>query len=216
MKKNILSVNFFILILFAGQISAQDYGAAIKLSTGGVTLEGMRSFGSQFNTRLGFAFFSTSQDGGGGTEDYEYTADANLSSAYALVDYFPFGQTLRLTGGLMFNFNKADILLTPTNTYSIGGDEYTPDKLGTMSAEISFNKVAPYIGIGLGNPLGGDSGFKFTFDIGTFYQGAPGVDLSATGLIEPSASPDQEATLENNLDWFKWYPIVQFGLAYKF
>jgi hypothetical protein len=133
-----------------------------------------------------------------------------------LADYFPFGNSLRLTGGFLINLNKAEIALTPTDSYVVGGDEYTPEKLGVMTADIDFNKFAPYIGIGFGNPMAGDSGLKFSFDIGTIYQGAPNIDLSATGLIEPSAEADNEATLESNLEWFQWFPVVQFGLTYKF
>lgn len=216
MGRKFTILTLFIVLFLSSHLYSQDYAAALKLSTRGVTLEGMRSFGENFNTRLGISFFSLSQDGGGGAEDYTYTADAKLTSVSLLADYFPFGQTFRLSGGLMLNFNKFDINLVPTDSYTIGGDVYTPEKLGSLAANVNFSKVAPYIGIGLGNPLGGDSGLKFTFDMGTFYQGAPGVDLSAEGLIEPSASPDQEETLENNLDWFKWYPVLSIGLSYKF
>jgi len=106
--------------------------------------------------------------------------------------------------------------MKPTKSYTVGGDIYTPDLLGTMSADISFNKVAPYIGIGFGDPTAGSKGLGFTFDIGTVFQGAPKAKLSATGLIEPSASPEQQEKLESNLSWFKFYPVVSFGLTYKF
>lgn len=215
--KRLLTLGLLLVIFtVTTKVSAQDYGVALKVSTLGFGIEGMRSFGPDFNVRAGAAFFSISQDGGGGTEDYVYTADANLTSVSLLADYFPFGQTFRLTGGMMLNLNKFAISLVPTDSYTIGGDVYTPELLGTLNADINFSKIAPYIGIGFGNPMGGDSGLKFTFDIGTFYQGAPGVDLSAEGLISPSASPEQAAVLENNLDWFKWYPVLSLGLSYKF
>jgi hypothetical protein len=216
MRRNITVLIFISLFSFSSLNFAQDYGASIKVSTLGFTVEGMRSFGPDFNARLGASFFSISQDGGGGTDEFEYTAEANLTSISILGDYFPFGQTFRLTGGILINLNKADLEITPTESYTIGGDEYTPDLLGSMSSEIDFNKIAPYIGIGLGNPMGGDSGLKFSFDIGTIYQGSPNVGLSATGLIEPSASQDQEELLEENMKWFQWYPVVTFGLTYKF
>jgi hypothetical protein len=104
--------------------------------------------------------------------------------------------------------------LTPIKTYSDGNIQYTPDKLGILSADITFQKVAPYIGIGLGNVTGGDRGFGLTFDLGTFYQGGPKVSMSATKLLEPSAS--QSGQLEDNLKWFKFYPVLSIGLAYKF
>lgn len=213
MKKTILSF-FFLSVVFLSSIKAQDYAASLKVSTLGLNLEAIRSFGEQFNARAGFAFFPYSANGG--TKEYNYKAKAKLFSISALADYFPFDNSLRLTGGVIFNLNKGDINMVPAKSTTIGGDEYTPDKLGSLKADLDFNKVAPYLGIGIGNPTGGNSGFKFTFDIGTIYQGPAKVKLSATGLLEPSAAPDQEKQLESNLSWFKWYPVLSFGLVYKF
>jgi hypothetical protein len=209
---------FVFLIIFSlySQISAQHYGTSIKVSTLGVTIDGIRSFGSSLNGRLGVAFFTLTQDGGGGTDEYIYTADAKLTSVSLLADYFPFGGVFRLTGGFLINLNKAELEMTPNKSYNIGGDVYTPEKLGKLNADIDFNKFAPYLGIGFGNPMSGNFGLKFTFDVGTMYQGAPKIDLSASGLIEPSAAPDQEATIEDNINWFQWYPVINFGLTYKF
>jgi hypothetical protein len=215
MKTKLLTSTFLLLFL-ASTISAQDYAAAIKVGSRGFGAEVIRSFGEDFNVRAGLAFFSISVDGGGGTEDYEYTAEANLSSISAIADYFPFSGGFRLSGGVLVNLNKATTILTPTKTYTIGKDVYTPEKLGTLDATIEFNPISPYLGIGFGNPTSGDAGFSVTFDMGAMYHGAPSVDLSAKGLLEPSASPDQEELIENNLDWFKWYPNISLGLNYKF
>lgn len=205
---------FFLSVVFLSSTRAQEYAASFKVSTLGVNLEAIRSLGPQFNARAGFAFFPYSANGG--TKEYNYKANAKLFSVSALADYFPFGNTLRLTGGVIFNLNKGDINMVPAQSTIIGGDEYTPDKLGNLKADLDFNKVAPYIGIGLGNPTSGNSGFKFTFELGTIYQGPAKVKLSANGLLEPSAAPDQEERLESNLSWFKWYPVLSFGLVYKF
>ncbi len=211
---------FFTLILITllfTNIFAQDYGASVKVSTLGITLEGMRSFGPSFNTRLGASFFNYSHDGGGGDEDYEYSGDLSLFSISALADYFIFGgNTFRITGGILINLNEVDGNASPAKTYEVGGDFYTPELLGDLDVQVEFNKISPYLGIGFGNPLSGDSGLKFSLDIGTIYQGAPNVDLTAVGLLEPSASPDQEKQIEENIDWFQWYPVLTFGLTYKF
>ncbi|MFO7445222.1 MAG: hypothetical protein R6W90_02600 [Ignavibacteriaceae bacterium] len=215
MKRNFL-LFLSLCIIFISSSRAQEYAVSVKASTLGINGEIIRSFGSNINLRIGAAAFSYSLDGGGGTEQYKYTADAKLLSASLLADYFPFGQVFRLTGGVFFNFNKANIDLVPTKTTTLGGDEYTPEKLGSLQASLDFKKVAPYIGIGFGNPTSGNAGLGFTFDIGTVYQGPANVDLTANGLLEPSAAPDQEELLESNLGWFKWYPVVSLGLIYKF
>ncbi len=211
-----IKLTVLLLLLAVFSVKAQDYAASLKVGTLGINLEGVRSFGEDFNARVGFAFFNYNYDGGGGDEDFEYSAGLKLFSISMLADYFPFGNTFRLTGGVLINLNTFDVDLVPTETYTVGGDEYTPDKLGKLTAKIDFNKLSPYIGIGIGNPTAGDSGLKFALDIGTVYQGAPKVDLSATGLIEPSAAPDQQEQLQDNVSWFKWFPVVSLGITYKF
>jgi hypothetical protein len=215
MKRKILPF-LFLTFIFLSSSNAQDYAASVKVSTLGVNFEVIRSFGENFNARMGAAYFSYSINSGGGIEEYKYTASANLLSASLLADYFPFGQTFRISVGFLYNLNKGDIDLIPAKTTVIGGDEYTPDKLGNLKAEVDFNKIAPYIGIGLGNPTHGESGLGFTFDLGAAYQGAAKINLTAEGLLAPSAAPDQEEKLESNLSWFKWYPVLSFGIVYKF
>ena len=214
--KKLLLVVIVMFLLTSSQISAQGFAIGVKASTLGLSFELDKSLVENLNLKAGGAFFSYTHNGGGGTDDYKYEGKLDLSSLFLLADWFPFGNSLRLTGGLLVNLNKANIDLTPTKSYTVGGDVYAPEDLGVLSAKVDFNAVSPYIGFGIGNPTSGDSGLKFTFDVGTIYQGSPGVDLSATGLIEPSAAPDQEAQLEDNISWFKWYPVVSFGLMYKF
>ncbi len=215
--KVIVFLLLFTSLLFTPQIFSQDFAVGVKLSTLGGGIEAVRSFSPNINARLGFSLFSLSFDGGVSSEDdYKFNAKLGLLTIAALADYFPFERGLRITGGLIVNLNNFKADIKPNKSYSVGGDVYSPDLLGTMNADISFNKVAPYIGIGFGNPTAGSKGLGFSFDIGTIYQGAPKAKLSASGLIEPSASPDQQEKLESNLSWFKWYPVLSFGLMYKF
>lgn len=213
--KKIFTLLLFCYLGFTPVIMAQDYAVSVKASTYGINFEAVRSFGESINTRLGFAFFSYTMDGGGGDEDFTYSGKLKLSSVSVLADWFPFESgTFRLTGGAFVNLNKADLILTPTETYTMGGTTYTPEDLGTLTANIEFNKVSPYFGIGFGNPTGGEPGLDFIFDIGAIYHGAPKASMHAEGLLAPTAG--QASKLENNLSWFRFYPVVSLGLSYKF
>jgi hypothetical protein len=213
MKTKLLLL-FLLPLLYFSELKAQDYAALLKISTLGVGIEGFRSFSPEFNVRLGIADFSYNANNVVSSSDYTASADLKLLSVSGLVDWFPFENNLRLTGGLVVNLNKTDISLTPKKTYTQGNIVYTPAKLGQLNADLTFNKVAPYLGIGLGNPTAGAPGLGFTFDVGTFYQDGPKVSMSATNLLEPSAS--QSGQLQSNLSWFKFYPVLSFGLYYKF
>jgi hypothetical protein len=211
-KKMLLLALLTFFIAAPPAVYSQDYGVAVKVSTLGVSLEGIRSLSEDFNARIGFSYFSYSLDGG--SDDYNYDASLQLLSFSILGDWFPFQNALRLTGGIVVNLNEGDLKMNPKKSYTVGGTEYTPEMLGGMTGIINFNKVAPYLGFGIGNPVSGSSGLSFSFDLGAIYQGSPNVDLKASGLLTPSG--EQGPLIEENLSWFKFYPVLSFGLSYKF
>lgn len=217
MKKSKALILLF-LCSFVSSVSAQDYAVSVKASTVGFHLEAHRSFGSSLNLHLGGSFFSYKYNSPESTkEDYVMNADLKLNVFSLLLDYIPFeSSSFRLSAGAALNNNKPDVVAVPTVNKVIGGDVYNKDNLGNMGVNLSFNKINPYIGLGFGNPTSGEPGLGFIFDIGAYYQGKPKVALSADGLLSPSASPEQEAIVENNLKWFQWFPVVSVGLSYKF
>lgn len=208
----------FLLLLFFSfgyfTLNAQDWAVAAKVSTLGGNIELYHSFGTQFNAHVGINYFGLKQD----IEESDYSAEATvgLMAISALGDYFPFeSSSFKITAGLYLNLNDIDAVITPVDQ-NVGGDVYTSEDLGTIDVNIKFNPIAPYIGLGFGNPTSGTSGFGFSFDIGTMYQGGSIVELSAGGLLEPTASEEQEKLIEDNLSWFKWYPVVSLGITYNF
>ncbi len=215
MKAKLL-VPFLLMASFlcSHETKAQEYAASLKIGTQGVSLEGYRSLSSSFNVRLGAGLISLNANNFKQTSDYRVDGKLNLLEVSALADWFPFENNLRVTGGLVVNLNKASVLLTPTVTKKSGNIEYTPEKLGVVNADISFNKVAPYLGVGLGNPTSGASGLGFTFDFGTFYQGKPRATMSGTKLLAPMES--QGPVLQDNIKWFQFYPVLALGIYYKF
>jgi hypothetical protein len=52
------------------------------------------------------------------------------------------------------------------------------------------------------------------------YQGRPDATITATGaLSNPSLANDVQAAqskLQSDLDKFKWYPVLQIGVVYRF
>ena len=217
MKKS-LTLILFLLVLSTPHINAQDYAVSLKASTIGMHVEVFRSFGTDFDVHLGGSFFSyTYNQTPSPKDDYLMNADLKLNSFTLLGDWFPFASyTFRLSAGLSYNNNKPNVVAVPTINKIIGGDVYNKDNLGNLGVDLSFNKINPYIGIGLGKPTDGVQGFGYTVDLGVYYQGSPKVKLSADGLLAPSASPVQEAIVEKNLNWFQWFPVVSFGLSYTF
>lgn len=192
---------------------SRSYAVTLKLSTLGIGFDGATNIAKDLNVRVGGNFFSFNIDGGKAGDDYIYTAKTNLLSFSALVDYFPGGSFFKVSGGVLLNLNKVDIDMIPGQTYNINGKTYDKTNLGSVNSKTEFTKINPYLGIGLGNSLAYKK-FGFTMDIGTVYQFEPQVTMTATGLIAPTAS--QESIVEDNVKWFKVYPVVTFGLTYRF
>lgn len=192
----------------------KSYALTLKVSTLGLGLDGTTNIAKDLNVRVGGHFMSLGYNAGGkADEDYKYDAKAKLLSFSALVDYFPGGSIFKISGGLLFNLNKVEITMIPNQVYHINGKTYDQSNLGQVLTTTDFAKVAPYLGIGLCNPLAYKQ-FGFTMDIGGIYQSAPKISMSATGLMEPTAT--QSAIIEDNVKWFKFYPVLTLGLTYKF
>ena len=87
-----------------------------------------------------------------------------------------------------------------------------------------FNNIAPYLGIGWGNPVAKDKGWGVTTDIGVLFQGSPKTDLVATcGATAPpltctqlqSDTAAENDRLKNNLSNFKFWPVMSIGISYQ-
>jgi len=54
-------------------------------------------------------------------------------------------------------------------------------------------------------------------DLGVFYQGSPEVTLTqSSGAVSAADLAQEEKNLEDDLAVFKFYPVVTFGLFYRF
>lgn len=147
-----------------------------------------------------------------------YTGELKLSSVGAIADYHIGGSAFRISGGACINNNKFSLTGEPVaGTIEIGDTVYTAVQAGTVTADVEFNTLSPYIGIGFGNALSGGRPFKFSIDIGALYQGDPEASVSATGPIVTTADLEEaERELNTELENLKWYPVVAIGMSYRF
>ncbi len=208
--------------LFGWGTAAHAEGTAIGLHAGllgfgpGVT----QSIVDTVNIRAEYNYFSYSSNQ---TEsNVDYSADFKLNSGDVLLDWYPMEGSFHLSGGLLFNGNKFDMTGRPTSgTYDINGTTYTAAQIGTLSAKVDFDSVAPYLGIGWGNPVADGGHWGVTLDLGVVYQGSPNAKLSATGPIASDATfqsnlAAEQSSLQNSLDNWTFYPVATVGLNYQF
>jgi hypothetical protein len=198
---------------------ADRFALTAKAGTLGLGLEGITFVNSKLNARVGVNAFQ--YDYSGTESDIKYDFDLNLLTFSALVDWLPFNNGFRLTGGLMVNKNSLDLSAETAGTYKIGDTTYTSAQVGSLTGDLIFNDLAPYVGIGWGNPFGKDSNWSFSVDLGVMFQGSPDVSLSANGTLSSNAVfldelAREEDRLESETDNFEFYPVISFGVTYKF
>lgn len=220
MKKTIVAG--VLLLVTAGSISVEAAGLALgaRVSTLGLGVEVTTAFTPFLNGRAGFNYLTYSDTR---TESgIRYDADLELQSVTALLDWHPFAGGLRVTAGAVFNDNQLDMTAKPATSFTIGNNTYLPNQVGVMSGKVTFDDVAPYLGIGWGNAVGDGQRFSFALDLGVLFQGSPQAKLTAVGGLlasDPAFLADlrlEEQNLNNELDNFELYPVVGAGLAYRF
>lgn len=215
-KQNRILINLILALLIIFPVIAFAQGTALSLRVGslGIGLEAVQSIKPTINIRVGINYFTYSYKMKNEAVYVEYDMDINAFSISALVDWFPFKGEFHFSGGLLYNGNYTKGIGISTRTYTIGGKEYTPEKLGTLSVKVEPKlKFSPYLGLGWGNAVRADKKFGFAVDIGMIYQGSPDVTLTADGLMEPTA--EQEPDVENDIKNLRFYPVISFGLTYK-
>ena len=174
--------------------------------------------------RIGLNAFNYNYNATSSTVNYDFKLQ--LQTVSALADWYPFEGSFRTSVGVMYNNNKVSLAGLPTGgTYTINGTTYNSTDVGSLQGEMAFNKVAPYIGIGWGNPAEKDKGWGFTSDIGVLFQGNPKTSLVATcsSAIAGTASCTQlqsdaaaeNTKLQSDLSNFKWWPVASIGISYQ-
>ena len=150
----------------------------------------------------------------------EYDGHVKLLQGGLYLDLFPFASSgFRVTAGALTNNDelKAHAVPNSDGNYKIGSS-YVPAVGPAPSATAEFPHVMPYLGIGYGHkPV--SKGFGVTFDLGVAY-GRPHVDYSVPQiytLFTTQANIDQEEQkLNNDVGRYRWYPVAQIGVTYRF
>lgn len=158
----------------------------------------------------------------GKIKDVDYSFDVRWASVPVALDWHPFENNFRITGAVLYNRNRARLDAKLNQIQKIGDHEYTPEEIGTLSGKVDFREIAPYVGIGFGNAVGGpDTSWNFVFDVGVMFQGVPGISLSADGTMsgDPTFQKDlarEQDDVQDEADKFQFYPVIAAGVSYQF
>ena len=212
------------LLLMAGTTPAAAEGLAVgaRIGTPGLGIEVTQSLTDQVNLRAGLNNYGYTRTGT--QNEVDYTAELKLRSYSALLDLHPGGGAFRLTGGFFYDKNRVEGLATSTTTIEVNNTVYRAADIAPLTGSVSLErKIAPYLGLGVGNAVGRGKRLSLALDLGVVFQGYPSVALQAQGPLASDAGFQADlAQLQRDVNddlrksYFKYYPVVSLGLAYQF
>ncbi|MCU1241815.1 MAG: hypothetical protein JWO71_2541 [Candidatus Acidoferrum typicum] len=209
-------------------------GIGVKVSTLGIGGEVAIAVSHRSNVRVGFNAFSY-----GDTFDKDgvtYKGNLNLRSAQATYDIFLLKGLHISPGVLFYNGNQvsANASVPGGKSFTLSNTNYVSDPADpiTGTGKLTVYKAAPMLLFGIGNLVPRSRHFSTSFEIGAAYQGPPRVTLNlsgsacdSSGLFCRSISSDptiqsniaaEQAKLNKSASPYKFYPVLSFGIGYKF
>jgi hypothetical protein len=149
---------------------------------------------------------------------FDYQLAYNVSSFNLLADwYFTKRSPFHLTGGLRFSNTYFRNTLGIKQSISIlDGLEISPENFGTLTLQVDYPFVLPYVGVGVGR-LVNNKKIGFNFEIGnSFISGLNVSEFSGTGRIGGTAMEENRIQIEQNIAWVWAHPNVEISISYNF
>jgi hypothetical protein len=193
------------------------WAGGFKVGTFGPGIEGIKSINANWNGRLGFSFlpFSinrqvTVNDLGLGVSAKNRLGGVNLQGDFFFKPWFYF------TGGLMVDLVNSKILISIADSVQYGDIFIDPVEVGNLTARVRPGWIiAPFLGIGFGNPMPVNRKVWFNIELGAIYHGKPKFRLDAVGMISPTASSENEKALETAFKGYRFYPLFSVQVNYR-
>lgn len=214
MKAMILINGLTVMALVSGAAMA-DGEAYLGLGTTGYTVGYTYPLSETSGIRAEYNGMDYSHNVSSASETYN--AKIKLSNLGAYYDYHIAGG-FRATVGLVETNSKFTGTATASSgTYTINGTSYSAAG-ETLGFEAKMPSTMPYFGLGYGH-VASNSGWGFYGDIGFLY-GKPKSQLNASsGLVAAAGQTNIDAEnqkLQDQLNKFEFYPVLQVGASYTF
>ena len=220
--------NYFICILFAtialntfsqGEKPEKKNALAISAGLPGFGVEYARKLSPHLNAKVAWHFFKLEdfeiEDVEIKSDIVDILANVDISIVDVGIEYLPFkNSSFKLTAGVGI-LNKVNLngIATYNEDIVFGDVVITNEDAGQIIADVTWTDVAPYVGLGFGRAIPKNR-LGFGIEFGSYITNSPEIDLTATNLLENTAS--QKENLQKSLEDFKFIPRLQIRIAYKF
>ncbi len=205
-------------LMTAGSATAGDnLWLGLKAGTLGLGVEATWRPIPWFDLRGGFNSYDYDDDRARAGIGYDSTLQ--LETYYATANFLFPVSPMRISVGAFSNGNEFQTVSMTQASFDVGNGTFTPADVGSLQSTISFDDVAPYLGVGFDFSIVGKVGLSL--DLGVLWQGEPIVTLTSDGLLAavPSFMAELEAErqqLESEYEDYKAYPVVSLGINFNF
>ena len=110
----------------------------------------------------------------------------------------------------------------PVTNVRIGGVSYTPAQVGRIDGDIKMSDVQPFVGLGYDSTFTRTSRIGLKAVLGMAFSDTPEVTLRASGgtlstnaVFLENVRAEEADIAEDSKD-FKYFPVAQVGLSYRF
>jgi hypothetical protein len=206
-----------------------------SISSLGWGVQAARPLPHRSDLRGGFNFFtyntSFTEDGA------DYATDVRLRSVNVQFDKYLLAGFFASGGALVWNGNKGEskVSVAGGQSFSLGNVSYISNAANPVHGDsaITFQKFAPLLSLGYGN-LASKGHFAYTVEAGVAFHGTPQATLSLAGsactstilgvicqdiATNPGIQNDvaaQQQKINDDISNYRYYPILQFSIGYKF
>lgn len=188
------------------------FSIAVGGSTLGLTGElGFKSESLGVRGNINYFHYSGSST----REGVSFTDDIDLKSYGVLGDWYPMGEGLRVTGGLLVNKNRIGVKGSPGQSAKIGSNTYSSAAVTTLNGSVENNLLSPYVGVGYVADFA--SGLQFSADLGALLHGKSKVSLSSSNNSILQSDLDLQASdIKSKVDEAMFYPVLSLKVGYRF
>lgn len=154
------------------------------------------------------------------------TGKLKTSSVGVLGDVHINGSDFFITGGAYFNDTSvtASAPVNLTGSVDINGTTYTAADVGSVSGQVEYNKISPYLGGGYRKTFA--NGIKLGLEAGVMHLGEPDISLDANILNATLASAirndlnaelaDFTAEYEKDISKIQFAPVIRLSVGLSF
>ena len=183
---------------------ADNIAIGPRLSTTGIGIEVSAQFCELLKVRSSISKLSYSTNLKNSTIHYKGTIENIV--APILLDYHPFADGFRISGGIAYQGFKMRVVARETQDKTLFGHKYTAKEIGTTTGTFKFsNSIVPYLSMGYDSSVNVESGICFNAEIGMMYVGSPKFHVFtdsrfATEQLNKDLQRDAEIKVQKNIN----------------